>query len=256
MLVATAVIPQNDLVRLVDSITPMRVAIDEERGRVITLGRPKLELVPNQGLRLRGDARVSWDFAHVPVPVTIRAWQLLVVPRVRVRDGSHVLAFEAVLEDLDVKSVPGFVDQKVADAIQRVVAQSRERLAWNFVRTLSKRLRLPTTISPTSTFAIFPVSGKASVGENELRLVLQFEARFELEARLEVEEQVEQRPVPEPEVPAEVETEAPRGPVSIGLTARVPLAVDRRRLPRRRFGAPVRSRTMRRAPPLRGRRIA
>jgi hypothetical protein len=244
MLLATAVIPRIDLARLVESITPLRVTIDEERGRVITLGRAKLELVPEQGLRLRGNALLSWDFARVPFPVTIKAWQLLLVPRVLSRAGSHVLSFEPVLEHLDVKLVRGFVDERIADAIRDAIAQRRHRLAWDFARMLSKRLPLPPKISPANTFEIFPVGGEVSVDESELRLLLRFEARFELHA------QFEQAPA-EPEVEIAPEQVSPPA----HLPAPLSLRVDARRRPRRRLHPSVRSRTLRRGGALRVGRV-
>lgn len=182
MLVATAVIPETDLVTLMESITPLRVTIDEERHRSISLGRPKVELVAGRGLRLRGDGHVVWDFAHVPIPVTINAWQLLFVPRISSRGRSHVLSFAPDLEELDVKLVPGFVDERIAEAIRAAISQNRDRLAWDFARTLSKRLPLPANVSPSNTFEISPVGGDVSVSEAEVRLELRFEARFETRA--------------------------------------------------------------------------
>jgi hypothetical protein len=185
MLLATAIVPKTDLCRLIDSITPLRVTVDEQRGRVISLSRPTVELVPGRGLRLRGTARVVWDFALVPIPVTVNKWQLLFVPRVESTDSVHVLRFEPELEELEVKLVPGFVDEKIADSIRGAIAKIRERLAWNFARTLSKRLPLPAKISPRSTFEIFPIGGDVSVDDRELQLMLRFEARFERERRFD-----------------------------------------------------------------------
>ena len=163
--------------------------------------------------------------------MTINAWQLLFVPRVTSRGGSHVLSFETLLENLDVKSVPGFVDGKIADAIRGAVARYRDRLAWNFTRTLSRRFPLPANVSPTNTFAICPIGGEASVNESELHLVLHFEAQFELEAQFEPEERFEEAAASEPEAEPEAgtrnepeaatepepETESARKPASRGV---------------------------------------
>jgi hypothetical protein len=186
MLVATAVVPESDLVRLVASLTPVTVTIDEERGRVVTIGPlQQTQLVAGAGLRLRGDARVSWDFAGLPIPVTVEVWQLLLQPKIVSNDGAHVLLFEPVLEDLELKLVPGIVDEKVADAIRDGLARNRDRLAWNFARTLSRRIPLPARVAPATTFEILAVGGDVSVTESEMRLVLRFEARF-FEARTTV----------------------------------------------------------------------
>jgi hypothetical protein len=83
-----------------------------------------------------------------------------------------------VLEELDVKLVPGFVDEKIADAIRAGIAQYRDRLAWDFGRALAKHLPLPPKISPAKTFEILPVGGDVSVSESEVHIALQFEAKF------------------------------------------------------------------------------
>lgn len=180
MLTATAVIPSTDLASLVESLAPVRVNIGEERrGRVVKLGRPTVELAPGRGLRLRGDAHIVWDFAGVPIPVTINVWQLLLSPQIVPHDGSHVLSFDPEIEELDVKRVPGFVDEKLANTIRTALEKNRDRLAWDFTRTLSIHLPLPTMISPPKTFELIPRGGDVAVSESDVRLVLRFEARFE-----------------------------------------------------------------------------
>jgi hypothetical protein len=194
MLLATACIPKSDLVDLVMSITPLTVTVDADRGRIVTLGCSAVDLVPGAGLRLRGDGHLSWDFAHLPIPVTIRTWQILFVPQVASRGRSHVLRLEPRLEDLEVKLIPGFVDERIADAIRGGLARQRDRLAWDFARTLSKRLPLPANITPATTFEILPVGGDVAVSESELRLALRFEARFE--RRSVAAEAVSKQPAP------------------------------------------------------------
>jgi hypothetical protein len=175
----TAVVAQSELAALVDSLTPMRVTIDERRGRSVTLGRPRTTLVAGKGLRLRGDARVAWDVAGVAIPVTLQAWQLLLVPRIVSRGRSRVLAFEPVVEELDLKLVPAFLDDKIASAITGAIAQYRDRIAWDFARTLSRRFALWKRISPAKTFEIVATDGAVEVGQNELRLTVRFQARIE-----------------------------------------------------------------------------
>jgi hypothetical protein len=178
-MILTAVVTKAELVNLIESLTPLRIVIDERRGRSVTIGRPKVELVAGQGLRLRGDARVAWDVAGVAIPVTIQAWQLLLVPRVVPKPGTRVLAFEPIVEELDLKLVPGFLDGKIAGAIRDGIAQNRDRLAWNFARTLSKRLALPARIAPAKSFEIRAVEGGVAVTESDVRLDILFEAKIE-----------------------------------------------------------------------------
>ena len=49
----SAVVTRDELAQLVESITPLRVFIDERRGRSMTVARPHaIELVPKRGLRI------------------------------------------------------------------------------------------------------------------------------------------------------------------------------------------------------------
>ena len=190
----TAVVTKAELASLVDALTPLRITIDEKRARSVTLGRPEIELVPGHGLRLRGDARIAWDVAGVAISVTLQAWQVLLVPRIASRARSRVLSFEPVIERLDLKLVPGFLDDKIAGAIRDGIAESRHRLAWDFARTLSRRLPLPARISPARSFEILAVDGEASVSESELRLSVRFEARIDRGERAPVSARAGARP--------------------------------------------------------------
>ncbi len=175
----TAVVTKAELVDLIASFTPMRIDIDGRRGRYVTLGRPEVALVAGRGLRLRGDARITWDVAGMAIPVTLQAWQLLLVPRIVSRARSRVLSFEPVVEELDLKLVPAFLDDAIAGAIREGISHNRDTIAWDFARTLTKRIPLPARISPARTFEIIAMDGDVEVSANELRLSVRFEARVE-----------------------------------------------------------------------------
>jgi hypothetical protein len=87
-----------------------------------------------------------------------------------------------VIEELDLKLVPSVLDDKIADAIDGAVAQHRDKLGWNFARTLSKRLPLSARIAPPKLFEIRAVGGAVSVTEDELRFSVRFEACIETRA--------------------------------------------------------------------------
>jgi len=197
----TAVVAKAELVSLVESFTPMRIDIDERRGRFVTLGRPEVELVAGKGLRLRGDARVSWDVAGVAIPVTLQAWRVLLIPRIVSRGRSRVLSFEPAIEELDLKLVPAFLDDAIAGAIREAIAQNRGKIAWDFARTLSKRLPLPSRIAPAKTFEILAMDGQVEVTSSELRLAVRFEARVEARAP-SMNREKEDAPQSVPAVPA------------------------------------------------------
>ncbi len=177
-----AVIPKEDLVSLVEALTPMRLVIDGRQGRTVTLGRPNLiELVPERGLRIRGDARIMWGVAKMPISITVDEWQMLLVPRVVARKSGRVLELEPMVEQLDLKRVPGFIDDRIAGALRDGLDAQREKLAWHFARTLTKRLMLPLAVGPARHFEIAALDAKLSVSETEMRLAVSFEARIQKE---------------------------------------------------------------------------
>lgn len=173
-----AIVTREDLLALIDELAPLRIDIDVERGRTITLDRPELVFVSGRGVRFHGEARIVWDVAGVPIPVTIKAWQLMLVPRVVARDFAHALSFEPVIENLDLKLVPGFIDDAIAQAISEALTRSHERIAWNFTRTLARSLALPSGFSPARCFEIRAAQGAVSVTDDELRLTIRFDASF------------------------------------------------------------------------------
>lgn len=170
----TAAVTKAEIVALIEALTPRTIVIDANKGRSVTVGRPRLELVPDAGIRLRGDARITWDVAGMTVPVTLQSWQVMLLPRVVNRGASRMLAFEPVLEELDLKRVPAFLDDKIAKAISDGIAQNKERLVWNFAQRLSKRWPLPKRLG-TGAFALTAVDGGIRVTAEEVMMTLRFE---------------------------------------------------------------------------------
>lgn len=174
-----AVLARDELAAVIEQITPFEVEISRQPRRVISLGPPsKVELVPGAGLRLRGSARVTWDVVGLSLPVTLRRWQILLAPSVVRRGEAHVLAFDPMLEVLDLENVPSFVADRIAGAINEGLAVHRNRLVWNFTKTLSWRRGLPRRVSPPSRFEISPSGGTVEITPSELRLTVPMRARF------------------------------------------------------------------------------
>ena len=193
----SAVVTRDELALLVESITPLRVVIDERRGRSMTVTRPHaIELVPGRGLRIRGAAQMSWDIAGVGIPVTLQSWQVLVAPRIATRGGSQVLAFEPVLENVDLKRVPGIVGDRIVEAVQKGLAQYGNKLAWNLARALSRRWALSTRIVPSRAFALTVADSSVEITAEQLRLTVRLDARFEQLASAEERLQAEATPPP------------------------------------------------------------
>lgn len=171
-----AILTKDDLASAIEQLTPLQVTLRQRR--VICLGRPsKVELVDGAGLRVRGDARFTWDVGGLPIPVSLRAWQVLLVPSFGQLDGRHVLAFDPVLEALDFKSVPMFLDARITAAINDGLAAQKNRLVWDFEKRLSLVRRLPDSVAPGGELVLGPSGGQVTVSADDVRITLDFELR-------------------------------------------------------------------------------
>jgi hypothetical protein len=122
---------------------------------------------------------MSWDVGGVGIPITLQSWQVLVTPRIATRGGSQVLAFEPVLENVDLKRVPGIVRDRIVEAVQKGLAQHSNKLAWHLARALSRRWALSTRVVPSRAFALTVADSSVEVTAEQLRLTVRLDARFE-----------------------------------------------------------------------------
>src|SRR6476469_1402703 len=174
-----AVLTKDDLAALVGEIAPLEVELSRKPRRAVSVGRPSLvELVPGAGLRVRGDARFAWDALGLTFPVTVRAWQVLLAPRVVVLDGAPALGFHPSLEALDLTRVPGFVEGAITQAARGVPDEYEKTHVWPFGKKLAVHVPLPQRVSPASRFDLAPESGEVLVTESEMKLTLRFDAHI------------------------------------------------------------------------------
>jgi hypothetical protein len=173
-----AILSKEDLVGLIDGLTPLDVEISRRPRRSISLAKPsRIELVPGAGLRVQGDARISWEVAALPVAVTVRSWRVLLEPSIVVRDdGAQILLLDPVLEELDFKRVPGFLDERIIEALNEALAMQRSKLAWNFTKTLSIHKPLSPRLVPPRSVDLVPTRGEVEVSSTEVSLTMHFQA--------------------------------------------------------------------------------
>ena len=175
-----AVFTMDDLAALVGEIAPLEVELSRRPRRAVSLGRPSLvELVAGAGLRVRGDARFAWDALGVTIPVTVRAWQVLLVPAIVRHEGAPALAFDPRLEALELGSTgPGFVSDTIAQAVHTGLVAHKSKLVWQIGRKLTLRKVLPDRVAPASAFELTPTVGEVEVTASEVRMTLRLDARF------------------------------------------------------------------------------
>jgi hypothetical protein len=101
---------------------------------------------------------------------------VLLVPSITERDGVAALAFDPEVEALDLQSLPGFVDQRITEAINEGFDAHKHKLAWAFARTLSVNVPLPQRVSPSGRFSLVAEHGAVEVTADALRLTIGFAA--------------------------------------------------------------------------------
>jgi hypothetical protein len=172
-----AVLSRDELAQVIGELAPLDVELSRRPRRALSIGRPSLvELVPGAGLRVSGEARLTWDVAGVSVPVTVRSCRVMLVPKVELRDEGHVLAFEPKIESLDVSNVPGFVASGLIGSLEAAIAAKRDKLAWRFGRRLAVRKMLPERVTPPSRVDLVPAGGDVEVTATSVRLTIELEA--------------------------------------------------------------------------------
>lgn len=173
-----AVLTKADLVRFIDEMTPFDVEISRRPRRLVSLGKPtEVELVAKAGLRVQGDARIVWEMASLPVSLTVRRWQLLLRPVFVPREGQALpsLALDPVVETLDFKRTPGFLDERVGEAVNELLLAQRGKLVWNVGETLGFTRPLSDKIAPRKDFVLAPVHGRVDVTDDEVVLSFDFD---------------------------------------------------------------------------------
>lgn len=181
-----AVLTKADLVRFIDEMTPFDVEISRRPRRLISLGKPtEVELVAKAGLRVQGDARIVWEMASLPVSLTVRRWRLLLRPVFVPREGQSLpaLALDPVMEELDLKRTPGFLDDRVSEAVNEMLLAQRGKLVWDFGRSLGFERPMSDKIAPLKDFVLHPVHGNVEITASEVVLSFDFDAHAAPRAR-------------------------------------------------------------------------
>lgn len=173
----SCVVTRNDVVQLLEQLTPFRVDLGGRRA--VTFARPRrVELVPEVGVRVEGEARVTWDVGIVTLPVTVESWSMVLVASVASRGDAWHLRFDPVVEDLVLRGAPAFVDGKIAELINESLGAAKRKLSWNFSKTLSVKLRMPRAFDPPARFDLRPGRGEIVVDRDEVRLTATFVAEI------------------------------------------------------------------------------
>lgn len=180
----TARLERHEIERLLGELLPARIdlgALGEEPGRRwIQIDRPhEVAFVEGAGLRVRTKASLQWTALGFAIPATLNDVELLLRPEIATDAEGAKLVFVPSLGDLDIKRLPGFLDEVVAGRINAALAEEGDLLAWHFGRQLGIEVPMPSNLDPVSTFGLRPGEATVRVEPTALVFELELEARFE-----------------------------------------------------------------------------
>jgi hypothetical protein len=175
----TAVLDHATIVGMLNELTPLTVHLGEGHAdRWIRVEPPdSVELVPGVGARVKTSAKVQWTVAGVHIPFTIRT-VTIALQLVADKDGSGRLDVFPMIEDADLKNIPELVDDKLVEIVNSRLAEQAGKIGWNFTKTLTHALRLPSVLQEVSHFALHPEHATLEISAREVRMALDLELNF------------------------------------------------------------------------------
>ena len=183
-----AIISQEDLVQVLGEFLPVKILLDEKKEEekdekknepdrsILLHPASKVELVPNEGIRVTCPAEITWSIAGMSPTVKLDELSVLIRPQVVEKNKGSVLEFGLEVEEADFHSLPGFIDNTIAKAVNGALATKKP--AWNFTETLTRTVGLGKLFDPVEGLKIEVSWGKTKIGAEVLGLVLSFKIGF------------------------------------------------------------------------------
>jgi len=154
---------------LLQELIPLEIDLDESKGeRLLILDHlAKVELVPEQGLRVEMSGKIVWPVLGVGVSVGINSLQLMVRIARQQRAHAH-LVIELVVEKSDLAWVPGLVDKGIADRINSELRERNFEVAWDFEELLTHTFAMPQSIRCTENLGMLVKSSDFRIGDSAI----------------------------------------------------------------------------------------
>jgi hypothetical protein len=175
-----AILSKEDLVVALGQLLPLKIHLDKDPSTERWLFLDKatdIELVSERGLRVACPAELMWSVGGLDIPIKLHTMRLMVRPEILSKTDGDVLAFLLELEEADFKGIPGLIDRGIMRAINASLAD--REFAWNFTRTLTRTVRMPSTLDPIDSLSIRVNWGKCRVDAEGFALAVSFELTFD-----------------------------------------------------------------------------
>ncbi|MGO8999836.1 MAG: hypothetical protein ACLQVI_41450 [Polyangiaceae bacterium] len=177
-MIVQANISRVDLGSFLDELMPLVIELsaDDFPLREVHIQRPeRTELVAGRGLRIFTHLVLHGVTGGVRAPIAGSSAQILLTPSIGARDGHEVLAFSFRLESIDLPHVPGVLDEKVLERINRAFVKDDARLSWDFARTLAFGFSMPRSMRSVKRVTLRAQEGGVRVTEEGFSMAVFFE---------------------------------------------------------------------------------
>ncbi|WP_437595927.1 hypothetical protein [Sorangium sp. So ce590] len=174
-----AIITREDLVQVLGEFLPVKIHLDddEKTDRWLYLGKAThINLVEDMGLRVTCPAELKWSIAGVNPTIQLDELRVLISPEIIERNKGSVLAFNVELEEADIRGLPSIIDHTIMKAVNAALANKKPE--WNFTKTLTNTVGLPSNLDPIEGLHIGVAWGKRRIRQDALVLVVSFKLNF------------------------------------------------------------------------------
>lgn len=174
-----AIITREDLVQILGEFLPVKIHLDDDdkTDRWLYLGKPtEITLVEDMGLRVNCPAELKWSLPVVSPTVKLDELKVLISPEIIEKNKGSVLAFNIELEEADIRGIPSIIDHTIMKAVNAALANKKPE--WNFTKTLTHTVGLPSNLEPIEGLHIGVTWGKRRISQDALVLVVSFKLHF------------------------------------------------------------------------------
>jgi len=178
-------ISRSELMELLKSAFPLHVAISADGEAWIEINElAGIKYEPGLGVVLRCSARVNYPLPVLPDSFTLTEVAVTILPLIIEREGRTYMQFKVDVSDIDLKFLPGFVDDVVSDKINSAIKDRADKIAWNASKTLNRHVRFPKRLSLLRGLDLGPVRATLEVANEGLivRCVLPLTLTHETES--------------------------------------------------------------------------
>jgi hypothetical protein len=162
-----AILSQDDLVQMVAQLTPLKMRLGND-GDLLIHDASKVTLLPGVGVRVVCKAKLHWPVLGINMPVTLHSLTLDLVPKIAERTGHNELVFKLRIEAADIAGIPGMIDDRIMEKVNKELAEDRAELTWNFIKTLSHDFALPRSLEPLDSIDLKVAWGEVKVTDETL----------------------------------------------------------------------------------------